>query len=222
VRKKLLILSLIGVLLSVALLVGYRLFFLKMVIVPTGAMANTIIPGDRLVVKRTWGGIARGDLVVFRYPKQPEAQYIARVIGLPGESIQVRDDLVFIDGNEIQERRVFVKQVRDFEDGMLEERSSEGSGPYSVFYFLRDQSTRALLGGEPNEVTFGTRWPFKIPDQEYFVMGDNRDNSYDSRFQGTVPRQLIWGKPTVIYWSSHSNAAHKENVRWERMWTKVK
>jgi signal peptidase I len=221
-RRKVLILSLIVVLLGVALLVGYRLFFLKMVIVPTGAMANTIIPGDHLTVKRIFGEIARGDLVLFRYPKQLDVQYISRVIGLPGETIEVRDKSVFINGNELQERRVFVKPIRNFDDGMLEELSSEGSGPYSVFYFLRDQSIVSLLGREPNEVTFGTRSPFKIPDQQYFVMGDNRDNSYDSRFQGTVPRQLIWGKPTVIYWSSHRNGAHEEKVRWERMWTKVK
>ncbi len=75
-RKKFLILILIVVLLGLVVLVGYRLFFLKMVIVPTGAMANTIIPGDRLVVKRTLGDIARGDLVVFRYPKQPDVQYV--------------------------------------------------------------------------------------------------------------------------------------------------
>ncbi len=221
-RKKLLILSLISVLLIVAALVVYRLLFLKMVIVPTGAMANTIIPGDHLIVKRTSGEIARGDLVVFRYPKQSAVQYVARVIGLPGETIEVRDKSVFVNANELQERRVLVKPAPNFDGGMLEELSSEGSGPYTVFYFLRDQSTRAPLGKESNEVTFGTRRPFKIPDQEYFVMGDNRDNSYDSRFQGTVPRPLIWGKPAVIYWSSHSNGAHEEEIRWERMWTKVK
>jgi signal peptidase I len=85
-RKKILILSLLLVVLGVIALIGYRVFFLKMVEVPTGAMANTIIPGDHLVVKRLFGEVKRGDIVVFRYPNQPSIQYIARVVGLQRDS----------------------------------------------------------------------------------------------------------------------------------------
>jgi signal peptidase I len=149
-------------------------------------------------------------------------QYISRVIGLPGETIEVRDELVYINDAELHERRVIVKPVYDFDDGMLEELSSEGSGPYSTFHFFRDKRSLAQIAIDFKGATFGTRGPFKIPDQQYFLMGDNRDFSYDSRAQGTVPRELIWGKATVIYWSSHANRSHEDKVRWERIGTRVK
>ncbi len=100
--------------------------------------------------------------------------------------------------------------------GVLEELSTEGSGPYRVFYYahvLRSQAVTKDLG----QTTFGLREPFHIPDNQYFVMGDNRDNSYDSRYQGAIPRELIWGKPTVIYWSSHGDQSHEEKIEWERI-----
>jgi signal peptidase I len=98
---------------------------------------------------------------------------------------------------------------------MLEELSSEGSGPYRVFYFLRDKANQAGIDVRP----FG---PFAIPDHQYFVMGDNRDFSFDSRGYGTVPRELIWGKPTMVYWSSNSDMSHEEKTRWDRIGTGVK
>lgn len=220
-RKKAFLLSLSVVLLGLAALIGYRLFFLKMIRVPTGAMANTIVPGDHLIVKRLFGEIKRGDIVVFRYPNQPAEQYVARIVGLPRETIEARDSLVYINGNPLPEQRVLVKPDYDFDSGVLEELSTEGSGPYRVFYYPRDPERQSRTE-DLSQTTFGVRGPFHIPDNQYFVMGDNRDNSYDSRYQGIVPRELIWGKPTVIYWSSYSDQSHEEKIRWERISTRVK
>ncbi len=208
------------VLLALGAFAGYRVFFLRMVRVPTGAMANTIIPGDHLIVRRTFGEVKRGDIIVFKWPKDPSVEYVSRVVGLPGETIEVRNRSVYIGGRAIPEQRVMVKPDDSPESEVLEELSSEGSGPYRVFYVSREEA-KELMPSEPG--TFGIETAFRIPDNQYFVMGDNRDNSYDSRMWGTVPRGLIWGKPTVIYWSSsHNNRGNEEKIRWERIGTRVR
>src|SRR5205807_3976174 len=122
-RKRLLIIG-IGVLaLSGFVLISYRVFFIKMVRVPTGAMANTIVPGDCLIAKRLFGDVKRGDIVIFKYPSQPSIQYVSRVVGLPGENILARDANVYINDHAIPEQRVFVKYPYDFDFGVLEEIS---------------------------------------------------------------------------------------------------
>jgi signal peptidase I len=197
-------------------LIAYRFFVLHLVRVPTGAMANTIIPGDHLVVKkRFFGEIKRGDIIVFKYPGDTATSYIARVIGMPGESIQLQDTRVFVDGSELPEERVFVK--RDLNQGLLEELSSQGRGPYRVFYFPRDEAA-ALTADTP----FATTDPFAIPAEHYFVMGDNRDNSEDSRFRGPVAGDEIFGKARMIYFSIGSQRLEvEEQIRWNRMFKKL-
>ena len=200
-------------------LIIFRSYFVRAVKVPTGAMANTIVPGDHLFTKRLWGELKRGDIIIFAYPEQPSIRYVSRVVGLPGESIHVQDTSVYVNGQPIPEQRVFVKYPYDYEFGVLDEISTEGSGPYRVFYFKRGEEVMPTVGVE---MKFGVAEPFQIPPGQYFVMGDNRDNSLDSRFKGTVPRELIWGKPTMIYWSSHADQSHQEQVKWERIGKEVK
>lgn len=86
-RKKLLIAGLALVVIAGCASIVYRIFFVKMVRVPTGAMANTIIPGDHLIVRKLLGDVNRGDIVVFQYRDESSVQYISRVVGLPGEHI---------------------------------------------------------------------------------------------------------------------------------------
>jgi signal peptidase I len=213
VRKKIVIVGLVLVALCFGAVVCYRFLFLHFVRVPTGAMANTILPGDHLVVKkRAFGEINRGDLIVFRYPTDPGTYYIARVIGLPGETLEVRGKNLFIDNKQLMEQRVTVKPDDLFDSDHLEELSSEGSGSYRVFYQANDDSM---------PLDDKTRGPFRIPMNEYFLMGDNRDNSEDSRYRGTVPREFIFGKPFMIYWSARDDRQGGA-VRWDRVATPVR
>jgi signal peptidase I len=214
-RKKLLIIGVVVFFISFVALVAYRVFFVKMIRVPTGAMANTIVPGDCLVVKRLSGEVKRGDIIIFSYAKQPTIQYVSRVVGLPGETLEARGIFVYINGSPIPEKRVSVRFPYEFDTGVLDEISTEGSGPYRVFYYASANVNR--LPTLDQSLTYGVREPFRIPDNQYFVMGDNRDNSLDSRYQGPVPRDLIWGKPTRIYWSSHEDQSHQEKIKWERL-----
>ena len=201
---------------------AYYTFFLHLIKVPTGSMANTIIPGDSLVVKkRAFGEVKRGDLIVFRYPRDLSTNFLSRVIGLPNESIEVRGKSVYINGVELPEQRVTVRQDNLLEAGMLEELSTEGSGPYRVFYVSREGGDYAGVSPDLDTGEFGTNGPFQIPDGEYYVMGDNRDNSEDSRYKGTVPRSMVFGKPTMIYWSAGRDKTGNVTVRWERIFTSI-
>src|SRR6266852_3843216 len=109
-RKNILIAGLVLILLCLSTLAGYRVVFLHFIRIPSCSMANTILPGDCLVVKkRAFGEINRGDLIVFRYPADPRTYYLARVIGLPGEMLEVRGRNLFIDDKQLMEQRVTVK-----------------------------------------------------------------------------------------------------------------
>jgi signal peptidase I len=222
-RKRLLKLGLVLVVIVIGVSAFYYSFFLHLVRVPTAGMANTIIPGDHLVVKkRAFGEINRGDVIVFRYPKDISVHYVQRVIGLPRETIEIRGRLVYINGQELKEERVTVEP--DYEllvaDG-LKELSTEGSGPYRVYFSSQEDDESVMLPAS-EDYPFGSKEPFQIHENEYFVMGDNRDNSEDSRFWGPLPRTLVFGKATMIYWSSHRDKEGNEGIRWNRIFSKIK
>jgi signal peptidase I len=215
--KKILIIASIVLSLGMVIIVSSALFLIRAVRVPTGSMANTIIPGDHLIVIKWVGEVERGDVVVFRYPNDPSVLFVGRVIGLPAETIEIRDRSVFVNGKELPEQRVTVKPELESPFPVLEELGSEGAGPYKVFYWPRNDATRSNLEAGYADAKFGTTVPLLIPDNQYFFLGDNRDNSYDSRFYGTVGRNQIVGDATVIYWS-----ADGDKIRWERISSRIK
>lgn len=193
----------------------YINLFMRIIRVPTGAMSNTIVPGDRLVVHRSVGTINRGDIIVFQYPGDA-AYYVARVVGLPGETIQVQGKIVLVNGRALDEQRVLVEpEATPYEP--LKEISSDGNGPYRVFYVRHAVENDEV--GEDNGGEFATGSPFRLPKDSYFVLGDNRDNSNDSRYRGAVPHNLIWGKPLFIYYSESESPSRE--FRADRMFKKV-
>jgi signal peptidase I len=178
-----------SIVIAVILALFIRTFVVQAFKIPTGSMENNLLIGDHLLVnkmvfgptvspieRRTMpvGSIKRGDVVVFKYPEEPDRDFIKRVIGLPGETLEVREKKVYINGRPLDE-------------------------PY--VHFLQPPTSSS----EYAEVTsFDVReryGPVTIPADQYFMMGDNRDNSQDSRYWGFLPRELVKGKALVIYWS---------------------
>ena len=123
------------------------------------AMKPNLNNGDRIFVDRNFGELKRGDVVAFYFPKDQTKIFVKRIIGLPGESLEIRAGAIFINGQELTEP--YVDPANNF-----------------------------------NKIDLK---PVSIPPDHYFVAGDNRVNSYDSRSWGTVPKDLIYGKYSVTY-----------------------
>jgi len=147
--------------------------------IPSGAMEPTLLIGDHILVNKSYSSknIKRGDIIVFIYPIDPRKDFVKRVIGLPGDKIELRDNKLFIDNDLVEEKYIFNPQ-------------------------------KASRNRHSN---FG---PVAVPFNSLFVLGDNRDNSYDSRFWGFVNIDKVKGKVTKIYWSWNSKNKH---VRWQRI-----
>jgi signal peptidase I len=216
-------------------------FILQAVTVPTGSMQNTILVGDYLLVNKfifTPGGgslpflpqreIERGDIIVFKYPGNkvhPEADssrkiipyqinYVKRVIGLPGETVEFRDNQVFVNGQLLPEHRMIGDPPREDDNqsalvtSEFEERQSDEA--YNVFYSKRTMDP--IKAGQHltrQGYEFGVaNKTMIVPPNSFFVMGDSRDNSEDSRYWGFVPRGLIIGRAMFVYWSCDRGASN--------------
>lgn len=205
-KKKILISLVIAVVLGGAILLGSFAYGFRVMSLSAGSMANTILAGEKVAATRFYSGIKRGDLVVFKWPKNPNILYLKRVIGLPGETIEVRGTKVFINGQELPEKRVKVDLTANDPNATtpLQELGEEGTGEYRVFYDAQNWETGQ---GYDHEMKFAVKSPFQIPPGQYFMLGDSRDNSMDSRFWGTVSQDAIVSKAYMIFSSADPERA---------------
>jgi signal peptidase I len=201
VKKKILIALSIVVVLGGLSLVGTFSYGFRLMSLPTGGMANTILPSENVAATKFYGEIKRGDIMVFKWPKNPNILYIQRVIGLPGETIEMRGIKLFINGQELTEKRVKVDLSANDSSAKtpMQELEENGSGEYRVFY---DKHTWETGQGYDHEMKFAANAPFQIPPGQYFMLGDSRDNSLDSRYWGTVSEEAMVSKAYMIFSSA--------------------
>src|SRR2546423_2874257 len=233
-------------------------FIVQAVKVPTGSMQNTITVGDHLLVNKfifapgprfpflPQREIKRGDIIVFKYPGNPfdperdkqednipyKVNYVKRVIGLPGDTVEVKGLRVFINGQPLPEHVIVARNINDKAPlEIIQDTPPQGDEPYDVYYFER--TVNAARGGQETgsspDFHFAVNGkPAKVPANSYFVMGDDRDNSLDSRAWGFVPRDLIIGRAMFVYWSYDETQPFNSpldfftNTRWSRTGTMVK
>jgi len=187
-----------SVVVAVILALFIRTFVVKAFKIPTGSMQPNLLIGDHLLVNKVIYSpsalpledrilakkpIERGHVVVFKFPEDPTRDFIKRVIGLPGETVELRNKKVYINGQALEEA--------------------------SYVHFLTPPSNdyQEVTSADVRE-RFG---PVTVPADKYFVMGDNRDNSRDSRFWRFLPRDQVKGRALLVYWSY--NASREEYAR---------
>ncbi|MEW5807340.1 MAG: signal peptidase I [Acidobacteriota bacterium] len=169
-----------------------RAFVFQQSKIPTGSMEDTLLIGDYIMVNRfvysptsfdfekkilPMRDVKRQDVIVFKFPEEPEFDYIKRVIGLPGDIVEVRDGIAFVNGEKLNEPYI-ADRYRD---------------PHSYFP------------------------PTVVPPDSYFVLGDHRNNSRDSRYFGFVPRSFIKGRAFIIWWSYQEDRDDYERKGFERI-----
>ena len=195
---------------AVILALFVRTFIVQAFKIPTGSMEQNLLIGDHLLVNKfkfaptmsrveeallPIDPIRRGDIIVFKFPEDPERDFIKRTIGLPGETVELRHKRVYIDGKLLDEPYV----------QYLIPPGEEGEG--------LDVDVRVQYG------------PVDVPEGHYFMMGDNRDNSQDSRYWGFLPREYIKGKALFVYFSfpeeSGGLGGLLTGVRWSRMFHQI-
>lgn len=196
-------------LLIAALFLGFtNTFLVKTFYIPSESMVGTLLEGDRLFVNRYIYGTAetaagrqllpnrdirRGDVVIFRSPKSPETDLVKRCVGLPGDTIRIADKVLYVNDQRVED------------------------DTYTIHRDPRVYPNRQFV--KPQARARDNFGPFLVPDAHYFFLGDNRDESYDSRYWGAVPRHLIKGRAVLIYWSFGGETPDGE---WYGSWHKVK
>lgn len=192
-----------AIIIALVLAFFIRTFVIQAFKIPSGSMLPTLLIGDHLLVNKFIYGVKvpvtgsvlipvnnpeRNDVIVFRYPQDPKLDYIKRVIGVSGDSIESRDKVLYVNGK-----------------------------PFEDKYGVHMDETVVERTASPRD-SFG---PIVVPEGKVFVMGDNRDNSFDSRFWGFVDHKAILGKALVIYWSWDVeqpllSLGRLQSIRWGR------
>ena len=164
--------------------------------IPAGSLIPTIMAGDWIVSLKVWSteNLKRRDMIVFPFPPDPSIVYIKRVIGLPGEKLEIRKDMVFINGEVLDE-------------------------PYA--YFEPKERSSMHAKGLTDATPVSRYGPIVIPEGKLFVMGDNRYNSADSRYWGFVELVTVKSKAWFIYWSQNPDIDTFEGINFDRIFKKI-
>ena len=176
--------------------------------IPSGSMIPALQVGDSLFVSKRRHLPARGEIVVFHYPREPHKDLIKRVIGIPGDTVELRaDGGVVLNGRPLP-------QKEEPGDCSYDDRSDEDNRWYSRSCTMRSERIdgheyRIYLSPGAERGSFA---PVTVPPDSYFVLGDNRDNSHDSRYWGFVPSRMLVGTALRTWWS-----VGPQGVRWERV-----
>lgn len=202
-----------------------RSFLFEPFRIPSGSLEPTLLVGDFILVNKfdygirlpvihkkvaAIGDLKRGDIIVFRYPPNPSIDYIKRVIGLPGDHISYIDKVLYVNGKKIPQE--LVKKTVDYsEDGLswdVTQKQEDLFGVKHSIYQIPDKANDDFKD-------------IVVPPGMYFAMGDNRDDSADSRYWGFVPDKNIIGKASVIWmsWDTNGDLLHK--IRWNRLGTVI-
>ncbi len=225
---------------AVLLFLVLRTFFVEAYKIPSGSMERTLLVGDFLLVNKLVYGAEipfsgrrlpafrppqHGDVVVFEYPVDPSKNFVKRLVGLPGDTVAMRDGTLLRNGHGLDERYVVhsepgVDPVNDsfrWQRGYLVKTAVAASAGTAPDAFARG------TGYSPSRNNWG---PLVVPLHHFFVLGDNRDNSLDSRYWGFVADSLMRGTPLIVYYSftpdSISSLAWLTRIRWARLGTVVR
>lgn len=219
---------------AVLLFLLMRTFFVEAYKIPSGSMEKTLLVGDFLLVNKLVYGAEipftnrrmpairapkRGDVIVFEYPVDPSKNFVKRLVGLPGDTLAMRDGVLERNGQSQREQYVVHSEpgVDPLTDEFRWQRGHLVNTAVAASSGTRDDSYH------PSRNNWG---PLVVPAHHYFVLGDNRDNSLDSRYWGFVPDRLLRGTPLVVYYSfvpdSASATAWLTRIRWARVGTAVR
>lgn len=209
---------------SLAILLFFivRAFFVEAFKIPSGSMESTLLVGDFLLVNKLLYGAEvpflrkhlpgvreprLADVVVFQWPEDPAKNFVKRIVGMPGDTLEMRRGTLFRNGNEQRER--YVVRGETLIDAAGEDFRWQRDFVVPGVDVRRYHPTRNDWG------------PLVVPDRQYFVLGDNRDNSLDSRYWGFVPDSLVRGSPIFVYYSyapdSGATLDWLTRVRWQRL-----
>ena len=206
-----------------------RTFLIEAFQIPSGSMERTLLAGDFLFVNKAvygaqipgtgarlpaFGTPQRGDVIVFEYPRDPSLNYVKRVVGVGGDTVEMRDGDLLVDG--VPQSEPYVQRIDPWHD--MFEPAFNWQRQYLV-----TPSAEARRRYHPTRDTWG---PLAVPDGQYFVLGDNRDNSADSRYWGFVDKAAVKGRPLLVYFSYDRGTRDPlpwlTDIRWRRLGSLVR
>jgi signal peptidase I len=203
---------------AIALFLALHTFVIQAFKIPSGSMERTLLVGDFLLVNKVVYGAEvpgtgvrlpairspqHGDVIVFKWPVDHSVDFVKRLVGLPGDTLSMRDGVLIRNGKALREPYVV--------------HSDPGADPvWDEFQWQSNflvRSAGAAISYHPSRNNWG---PLVVPERRYFVLGDNRDNSLDSRYWGFVDETDVIGEPVLIY-GSEDGAGPERHIRWARL-----